>query len=383
MAKSSISAMRRAAVMLMMVMSGCGNHPTVVETQMHTTGIAFLKIAIAPDSPFLRIARKFSVTISAPDMLTMTDTTLSISDGSLSSEIKGIPAGSYRLFEVDVRDSLDTLRYRGFAHADVIADSTVHLSVPVIRIITLANTKDKIIRNAEPMAWWSFDSMSGDMYYDITGHGYDAVSSGLGLVPGVKGMALACPGRDYELIVKNSLDKFYVTTFTIETWFFSNIDPDLNDVFEKIFDYQFITQNQRNGYSVHVTQEGQVAFSLSSDSGDYWLPCVSKTTIQAKTWYHIACSYDSLFLKVYINGALEQSTYYSGTYVKPQIDVRIGCQTVMVQNDTAVRYRINGLLDEMKFYNFALPEDSIRSHYYAYKPKETTRNKKGIASYGE
>ncbi|MBN1128117.1 MAG: hypothetical protein JXA71_03980, partial [Chitinispirillaceae bacterium] len=43
--------------------------------------------------------------------------------------------------------------------------------------------------NASPaslLAHWSFDSSSGNTYYDVTGHGYDAVATGtgVGLAPG-------------------------------------------------------------------------------------------------------------------------------------------------------------------------------------------------------
>jgi hypothetical protein len=359
--------------MLTIAMLGCGNHPSVVETPMPVTGIALLKIPITPDSPFLRFARKFSVIISAPDMPTMKDTTLRILEGFLSTQIKGIPAGPSRLFEVDVRDSMDSLQYRGFAHADVLADSTVDLTVPIVRIIIPTKIRGEIRPNSKPLAWWSFDTMSGDTFYDVSGHGYDAVSSGLGLVPGVNGKALECPGIDFELIVKNSRDNFYVPKLTIETWFYSNIDPDLSDYFEEIFNYQLIKKDIRNGYSVHITMEGQVAFALSSDSGNYWVPCVSTTAIQPKKWYHIACTYDQLFLKVYINGTLEQSTFYSGNYVNPKADARIGCMQLITETDTVPKWRLNGALDEMKLYDFALSEDSIRAHYKIYNPNDTTR----------
>ena len=52
------------------------------------------------------------------------------------------------------------------------------------------------------MAYWSFDSIAGKTYYDVTGHGYNAISTGWEhdvkeLLPGARmrwyGIAPPCP----------------------------------------------------------------------------------------------------------------------------------------------------------------------------------------------
>ena len=217
------------------------------------------------------------------------------------------------------------------------------------------------------IAHWSFDDSSGNTYYDVTGNGYDATSSGLSLAPGVKGMALNCPGGGYELIVKNSKESFNFVHFTIETWFYSNIDIDLENTFAKLFDYQHINSGIQNGYSIHIDAEGKVVFSFgNSEVG--WITAVSNTTIKPKRWYHIVCLYDGTYLKEYIDGVLDNKTQYSGSmYAPPHADARIGCQTL---TDGTVRYPIDGKLDEMKLYDYALSADTIQFHYNSLKPIE-------------
>jgi hypothetical protein len=98
------------------------------------------------------------------------------------------------------------------------------------------------------------------------------------------------------------------------------------------------------------------------DGGSY-VDVVSTTSLNAENWYHIAATYDSLNLKVYINGVLENSVQNSsGVYPSPGVDARIGCQR---QSDGIVRQLLNGKLDEMKFYTYALSADSVAAHYRA------------------
>ena len=81
--------------------------------------------------------------------------------------------------------------------------------------------------NAAPqlLAHWSFDSSSGNTYYDVTGHGYNAIASGtgVGLASGVKGQALSCPGSGYEIYAANSSNDFYLSKYSIECLYYSDI----------------------------------------------------------------------------------------------------------------------------------------------------------------
>jgi hypothetical protein len=222
---------------------------------------------------------------------------------------------------------------------------------------------------AEPMllASWNFDTLVGNTFIDNSDHGYNATwtGNGVGIAPGMKGNALSCPGSGYEIVVPNSNNDFNVTTFTIESWFYSNIPPSQISVGAKIFDFQAINSGIYNGYGVHINPDGNVEFGISSSTGDAWETAVSATALQAKTWYYIVCSYDGSFVRVYVNGILDASTAYKGTYSAPHADARIACQRL---TDGPVRCFVNGKLDELKLYNYALPSDSIAAHFSGLSP---------------
>jgi hypothetical protein len=360
-----------AGIIFITILFQCTNSQWVTDSKTKAEGIAILKIGVIANSPFTRIAKTAVLTISASDMLTMT-MPLFITDSSVEGFVKGIPAGKNRLFEVFIYDSLEKLQYKGSATANIAADSTVPVSIAIYRTNGSAIINGTIIEggtvsdpDSNVLAYWSFDSSSSNTYFDVTGHGFDATSLGLSLVPGIKGKALNCPGGGYELIVKNSKERFNAPKFTIETWFYSNVDIDANDMLCKLFDFQCINSGIYNGYAIHIDAEGKVVFAFADRNVD-WVTAISKTTILPKAWYHIVCTYDGMALKEYINGKLDATTNFCGTYSPPGANARIGCQTL---TDGTVRYPINGKLDEMKLYNISLTADVVKAHYDALKPQ--------------
>jgi len=124
----------------------CSTPQTVSVQPNANSGIALLKIAVIPNSPFQKIAKTATLTISASDMLSMKKS-LTITDSSVEGKVSGIPVGENRRFEVSVFDSLDTLQYQGSAIANVIADSIVTVTIVVARITSSAYINGSIIED--------------------------------------------------------------------------------------------------------------------------------------------------------------------------------------------------------------------------------------------
>jgi hypothetical protein len=222
------------------------------------------------------------------------------------------------------------------------------------------------------VAYWSFDGLDGTTFSDLTGHGYNTINSTfsvgttVGLVPGVKGLAASLPGANYEIVVANSKDSFNLKKFSIECWYFSNLVPTTYiSVGGYILDHQYVASGVRNGYGLYIAPDGRVDFAMSNADGSDWLQDFSTTSIEENRWYHIVCTYDSLSLKVYVNGVCEATLPYSGGYIPSGADARIGCQRLI---DGTLRCFDNGKIDELKLFNYALPSDTIRAHYSALKP---------------
>jgi hypothetical protein len=217
------------------------------------------------------------------------------------------------------------------------------------------------------LASWSFDSLAVNTFIDNSGNGYNASWTGtaVGLVPGVKGNALRAPDSGFEITVANSRDSFYQRQFTIEGWINSNLGP-ADGTDRKIWDFSYIEGGVRNGISFYINAaSSNVTGSMSTRDGSAWEVVNSASVVQADTWYHVAYSYDGTMLRVYVNGNLDGSLAYQGTYIPSGIDARIGCYK---RSDYGVTGFFNGKIDELKYYNYALPPDSILAHYTLIPP---------------
>jgi hypothetical protein len=361
-------------ICVLLIVPGCKNPSAVsLDPQMRGEGVAMVKITAAANSPFNLIARGAIITISAPDMLTMTRA-LVVTDTSVQGTVTGIPAGKNRLFQVNVYDSLETIQYKGQANANVIADSMVSVTISIYRVGGGAIINGTVIEgpspnDSGPTAYWNFDSTSANTYYDVTGHGYNALSTGTGLscVPGVLGNALSCPSSGFEITVANSKDSFAFKKFTVESWYYASSIPTNGQL--KILNFDYLVSGVRNGWTFCIVEGGYADFTLSSADGGQWVNAQSLTAVTPNKWYHIAGSYDGSNLRIYVNGILESTVPYSGGVIPCGIDARLGCQRLM---DGTVRFEANGKIDELKVYNYALSSSSILSHYNAIVPPQNS-----------
>jgi hypothetical protein len=216
------------------------------------------------------------------------------------------------------------------------------------------------------VAHWTFDSVAGNNYYDVTGHSYHAVAtgSGLTLAPGVKGDALSFPDSGYEVTVPNSKNNFRPQYLTIETWYYPKKSIPAKGQAE-LLDYSYSSTGFSKGYSLYINSTGNASLTSSSYDGRANLTCSTKSVLLVNKWYHIAATYDGKSFCIFLNGILEGTFNYSpGMFVLPQaeLDARIGCQRFA---DSSVGYFANGKIDEMALYNYAMLADSIVSHSYS------------------
>jgi hypothetical protein len=232
-------------------------------------------------------------------------------------------------------------------------------------VISLSALFYTVHASPQLLAHWSFDSVSGNTDFDVTGHGYDAIASGsgLGLAPGVVGQALSCPGSGYEIYARNSSNDFNVPKFTIECWFQCKVPFSWTSSYFSIVNFLRVQSGVTNGWAMSTMNNGHVFLDVSNSSGTGWNRAYSSVTMVEGQWYHIAGTYDGSYVRIYVNGVLTGSAAFQGPYAPSPIDCRIACSRR--QDSPDATFQINGYLDEVKFYNDALPADSIFAHYNA------------------
>ena len=82
----------------------------------------------------------------------------------------------------------------------------------------------------------------------------------------------------------------------------------------------------------------------------------STTVLNLGQWYHIAYVYDGSYKRIYINGAQDTSAALSGaTFAIDNFEIG--------RNEKNNAYLVNGLLDDVRFYNYARTADQILQDY--------------------
>jgi hypothetical protein len=357
-----------AGVVLASLLSNCTDHQWVMDSQKKGEGVALLKISILPNSPFSRLAKTAVLIISAPDMLTMTKT-LTITDSSVQGTIDNIPAGKHRLFEALVYDSTEVVQYRGSAYADVMADSTVRVSISIIRVGGKAIINGAIIDTIETTP----DIARGlSVYYpfngnanDESGHGYDAT---------VKGAILTAdrfdnPQRAYFFsggggMVASVNSQLSVSAFTIAAWFKSNgiessgvpriasitKPSECNGYYELLY-----ANGHWMGSSNDYSKKLICYLDDPASSIDYNL-YYSKSITDTIVWHHGAITFENGNLKFYIDGVFDNVV----AGLRPLTQFTSGVLEVGYCEGGG---NFNGKIDEVRIYNRALSDNEIQMLY--------------------
>ncbi len=209
------------------------------------------------------------------------------------------------------------------------------------------------------IAFWSFDSKSGEFFPDSSGNGYNARGM-LGLTNGFLGNALDCKGT-FEIVVDSSHSGLNLDQFTVEALIFSNVNLIANpsfDNYRQIFDFVNINTATYGGYSLYITSEGR--FEMGIATTNKWEVVTTPFTLQPKKWYHLLASFDGQVMSLYVDGQKASSREFIGPYVPSNRDLRIGSQTL---NNGNMRNWFDGKIDEVKVYNFAFDSLEVSSRY--------------------
>jgi hypothetical protein len=147
------------------------------------------------------------------------------------------------------------------------------------------------------------------------------------------------------------------TTFTIEAWVNRSTTGSLHT----------IASNYNSSYPMLFRIDNDL-IRLFVNTGTF----VTGTTIlNIGVWYHVAGVYDGTFLKVYVNGQLENSVNYSIPLTTSSNELRIGGG---IANNTEY---FPGDITEVRMWNIARSDAEISANYN----KQLTGNEMGLIGY--
>jgi len=172
-----------------------------------------------------------------------------------------------------------------------------HLFVLLICSLFIMAVATVGVCKSELVAAWSFD----DTARDVSGNGHDGVVRDANYVNGKFGKALEFDGIASSVEVPHADVLNIADAITVEAWVNPSSYNDLSAVAQKWGD----TSNRRQYLLCFVADK--VLFYISG-SGDTWPNAGSATAVPTGEWTHIAGTYDSTVIKVYINGELDGET---------------------------------------------------------------------------
>jgi hypothetical protein len=192
------------------------------------------------------------------------------------------------------------------------------------------------------VAYWSFNEGEGDIAFDETNNGNDAVLYGPTWVEGKRGFALRFDGVDDTVAIPHSASLMPTDAITLAAWV--KIEGPAQEHYGII---------GKSGYSsgyrllIHGTNK-KVLFQLTGEKGySVW----SSTAIPDDQWHFIVATYDGSKMKLYIDGIKDPSE-------KERLGpLDVNTNSVLIGKP---QYAFNGLIDEVRIYSRALSEEEIK-----------------------
>ncbi len=209
---------------------------------------------------------------------------------------------------------------------------------------------------ASLVAYWKFDENSGDKAYDSSGYGNNGTLYGgldtTGWTNGKFNFALNFDGIDDYVSIPNSPSLQTIAQLTIEAWI--NIN--------KIQSRMTIVSKHYNEYELMIDNSGsQLRFYKFDRNSNYWECAYISFSFETQKWYHLGVTMNGTKITFYINGVKYSP---SGYFYSPMAYGTIpGTHPLYIGRRVWSTNYFNGIIDEVKIYNYALTDEEILKEY--------------------
>jgi hypothetical protein len=244
-------------------------------------------------------------------------------------------------------------------HSKYSVDNTLYFNglIDEVRIYNRALSEEEIrylYNRGAPIAHWKFDEGKGNIAYDSSGNGNNGtLVNDPTWVQGKFGSALSFDGVDDYV----NVGSIYSPYMSIEAWIYPR---DLTKSYNAIIG-RWQGVSGKYSYELSGRPDDSVALVISTN-GTNIIECKSVTILQINNWYHIVGTFDGMNIKIYVNGKLENTCPVSGTIYNSGDSTLIGATRT---GTGASAYNWNGLIDDVRIYNYARTPEQILQDYNA------------------
>lgn len=196
------------------------------------------------------------------------------------------------------------------------------------------------------VSWWPGDGNTKDIV-----SGYDGSFSADTYSAGMVGPSFSFDGASAVTIPHNS--NLNPLSITVEAWLKTSSGPE-RVVVEKSHD-------NTGGWVMEVHPDGRASFAYFNGDASWASNSVySVGTVDDNNWHHVAATLEGTAIKIYIDGALNNAAFYSGTPIGNARAVNIGKWF----GGGGGRF-FTGLIDEVGIFSRALTAPEIAAIYNA------------------
>ncbi|MBI5206231.1 MAG: Ig-like domain-containing protein, partial [Candidatus Firestonebacteria bacterium] len=211
------------------------------------------------------------------------------------------------------------------------------------------------------VSYWKFDEGNEITAYDSSGNGNSGTINGATWVDGKIGKALYFDGVNDYFIVPNSASLNSTNKITIGAWIKLSTQATTGGAALIVKDGY---HGGKTGYGFLLGKwsfSNQIRFELWNP----WRIVDSVTPLDLDRWYYLTVTYDGNYMKIYINGELDNFLQTSGT-------INVGNNGILGMGprfDDADVYwpelgqNIHGIVDEVSIYSIALSLNEINQYY--------------------
>ncbi|HXJ61212.1 MAG TPA: LamG-like jellyroll fold domain-containing protein [Verrucomicrobiae bacterium] len=209
-------------------------------------------------------------------------------------------------------------------------------------VIATATTLDGPPVSPSLVAAYSFNEGVGDTVTDVSGHGHvGTLNRVYWSSQGRFGRALSFQG-DGMISVNHSPLLALSNAMTLEAWVYPTSPPvGWEDVIFKDRDIYYLMGSSSQG-------------GLPATGGTFTTPLFGNALVPVNTWSHLAATYDSSTLRLYVNG-VEVASRPLTTLIRSSTGV------LTIGGDPSFGQYWKGLIDEVRIYDEALSVEQIRS----------------------
>ena len=219
----------------------------------------------------------------------------------------------------------------------------------------------------DPKAYWNFDKMENRQTQEAISGKADVLEGYFEKAPGIKGDGLRLDGFTACLKTTGSNRIVSGNEITVEAWI------SLGEYPWNWCPVLTAESDEVKGYRLMIGPLGQA--SMECAIGGQWISCTSgRDAIPLRTWMHVVGVYRAnTDLALYINGALIAANKIMGSITSVRSNYVLGMvarpdkpsDIHRTWGTLAAYYGLDGIIDEVKVYDQALPADHIKKSYAA------------------